>query len=458
MDYSVFVLKILPFSIGMALALFFLYFAYVSRREKEYWAARKALFMAVVLALPYMLTTFILAPWQPYAVGLLLLLIIIPTILFLIPRKKRREVIPGPRGRIDERDIMFSRNRLEPGSKRFENYYRAHPEKKEADDQFRRLPGLLKEGSAFYEPLSFTFADATFETTQNLHPFVEGAAAAEKISGDAEKNTSFILGWLKQAGTVSAGITELQEEHLYSHVGRGKDYGREVRKEHRYAIAFTVEMSKNMMDAAPFGPTVMESAWQYLRAATIAVQLAEFIRELGYPARAHIDGNYRVVCPLVARDAGLGEIGRMGLLMTPELGPRVRIGVVTTDIPLIPGKRKYDYSVIDFCEMCKKCADVCPSSAISEQPRRQINGVLRWQINQEACFTYWCRIGTDCGRCVVACPYAHPTTFLHNMVRKGIRYSRNFARFALWMDDFFYGRKPKPKPAPEWMNGIKKMV
>lgn len=66
------------------------------------------------------------------------------------------------------------------------------------------------------------------------------------------------------------------------------------------------------------------------------MQLAEFMRSIGYPARAHIDGSYRVVCPLVARDAGLGEIGRMGLLMTPELGPRVRIAVVTTDLPLVP--------------------------------------------------------------------------------------------------------------------------
>ena len=451
MDYSSFLLKMLPFLIGTVLALFFLYFAYVSWRENEYRAVRQALILAFLLPTPYILITFVAAPWQSYVASFLLLLIILPAIVLLIPRKKRKEAVPRPRGRIDERDIMFSRNRLKAGSERFENYYKAHPEKREADDRFRQLPGLLKKGSAFYEPLSFTFADATFETTQNLHPFVDGIVAREKKSEDAGKNTEFILGWLKQAGTVSAGIAELKEEHFYSHVGRGQDYGKEVYKEHRYAIAFTVEMSKTMMDAAPYGPTVMESAWQYLRAATIAVQLAEFIRELGYPARAHIDGNYRVVCPLVARDAGLGEIGRMGLLMTPELGPRVRIGVVTTDIPLIPGKREYDYSVIDFCEMCKKCANVCPSSAISKQPRREINGVLRWQINQEACFTYWCRIGTDCGRCVVVCPYAHPATFLHNMVRKGIRYSRNFARFALWMDDFFYGPKPKPKPAAKWL-------
>ena len=443
--------KAVPFLTGILLALFFSYFAFASWKENEHRAMRQALLLALVLAIIYIGIAFINQPWQPYVTGLLLVLILLPIIFFLIPRKKNTEAIPHANGRIDERDIMFSRNRLEPGSERFENYYHSHPEKRAVDNRFRELPGLLKKGSAFYEPFSFTFADATFELAKKLHPFVDGAVDEHRRKINPEKTSTFILGWLKQAGVVAAGISELKEEHLYSHIGRGKDFGKEVHKEHRYVIAFTVEMSKTMMDAAPYGPTVMESAWQYLRAATIAVQLAEYIRELGYRARAHIDGNYRVVCPLVARDAGLGEIGRMGLLMTPELGPRVRIGVVTTDIPLIPVKREYDFSVIDFCEMCKKCAVVCPSSAISQKPRREINGVLRWQINQEACFTYWCRIGTDCGRCVAVCPY--PDSFLHNMVRKGIRYSRNFARFALWMDDFFYGRKPKPKPTPEWMKG-----
>jgi len=90
-----------------------------------------------------------------------------------------------------------------------------------------------------------------------------------------------------------------------------------------------------MVNSGPLAPIIMESSQKYLDSGSIAVQLAAFIRNLGYPALAHIDGNYQVVCPLVARDAGLGDIGRMGLLMTPKLGPRVRIGVVTTDLPLL---------------------------------------------------------------------------------------------------------------------------
>jgi len=183
----------------------------------------------------------------------------------------------------------------------------------------------------------------------------------------------------------------------------------------------------------------------------MAVQVAQFIRGLGCDARAHIDGNYRVVCPLVARDAGLGEIGRMGLLMTPQLGPRVRIAVVTTDLPLVTDERNYDPTTIDFCVHCKKCADACPSRAIPFEDREEVDGARRWQVDSEACYTLWCKLGTDCGRCMSVCPYSHPDNLLHNLVRRGVRNSVLFRRLAIWADDLFYGKKPPPPPPQEWM-------
>jgi reductive dehalogenase len=220
---------------------------------------------------------------------------------------------------------------------------------------------------------------------------------------------------------------------------------------HKWAFALTVEMHKEMIDSAPLGPTVMESAQQYLSSGAIATQIAAFIRKHRWPARAHIDGNYRVVCPLVARDAGLGEIGRMGLLMTPELGPRVRIAVVTTDMPLVPTPRGGDPTMMDFCRICKKCADVCPSQSISFEDPGFVDGVTRWQIDQASCYTFWSTVGTDCAKCVRACPYSHPDNLLHNIVRGGIRTSSRFRRFALKMDDVFYGRTPPPEDIPDWL-------
>jgi len=158
-----------------------------------------------------------------------------------------------------------------------------------------------------------------------------------------------------------------------------------------------------------------------------------------------------VVCPLVARDAGLGEIGRMGLLMTPKLGPRVRLAVVTTNAPLQENKTRLDTSVIDFCALCKKCATACPSQSIPHEGRSQIEGALRWQIHSETCFTYWATIGTDCGKCMQVCPYSHPNNALHNSIRWGIGNNWLFRRLALAFDNLFYGKHHGSQKIPSWI-------
>jgi ferredoxin len=294
-------------------------------------------------------------------------------------------------------------------------------------------------------------SNATFKTVTSFWAQVEEEPSGEKRSLDPRQVTRFVKKWSRSLGAVSVGVTELKDYHKYSIIGRTEPWGGPVTLDHRFAIAFTVEMNKVMVDRAPYGPTVMESAQQYLNSGAIALQVANFIRELGFEARAHLDGNYRVVCPLVARDAGLGEIGRMGILMTPELGPRVRIAVVTTDMPLMVDPPRRDETMIDFCARCKKCANVCPSKAISFDDRETIDGALRWRINQEKCFTYWCAVGTDCSRCMKVCPYSHPDNVLHNAVRWGVRRSALFRELAIVLDDFFYGKLPPPADVPDWM-------
>jgi ferredoxin len=366
-----------------------------------------------------------------------------------MPFGKKKEGIV-PREKQDERDTMFSRNLLKTGTKEFEEYYSNHPDKKEKDKKFRKNPGLLAEGTLFYNKHIFRAAEANFDLITENRRFVTGAVAEKNKEADAEKTTPFIKNLAKKYGALDVGITLLKNEHLYSFRGRNHNYGEKVDNNHQYAIGLTVEMDQDFTRNAPYALAVLESSRQYVRSGIIALKMAHYIRRLGYDARAHIDGEYEVICPLVARDAGLGEIGRMGLLMTPNQGPRVRIAVVTTSIPLLLDKRKEDYSMIDFCKTCKKCAEVCPSRAISFDDRKEINGVLRWQIDQEACFTYWTKAGTDCARCMSVCPYSHPDNALHRVVRYGIKNSPVFRYLAVKMDDFFYGRKPEPLKMPEW--------
>ena len=435
---------------GAGLFLFFVYTVVVSVREREPVAAKRFLITAVLLMLPFFLTAFIPFTGKVIVFSLLMAGWAAGLLIFLIPNGKNRAYRQvKPAARIDERDTMFSRNELIRGTENFEDYYGRNPEKKVLDDRFRKNAGLLQKGTTQYHPFYFASADASFETIAALRDFVNGTVAEKRIPTEAEAISRYIKNWAKKLGAVDCGITELQDYHIYSTGGRGERYGRKFVKNHRFALAFTVEMDHEMIQTAPAGTVVMESGQQYLESGRIALQVARFIRNLGYEARAHIDGNYEVVCPLVARDAGLGEIGRMGLLMTPKQGPRVRISVVTTNLPLVTDKPLHDFSFIDACVRCKKCAEVCPSHAISFNDREIINGSLRWQINQESCFTFWTIAGTDCGRCISVCPYAHPDNALHNLVRLGMHNSGVFRKAALKMDDLFYGCKPAPKPVPE---------
>jgi reductive dehalogenase len=467
---------------GVVLFLFLTWAGWVSRSEGESQASVRLWVMAFLLPIPFLAPLFLPEETGARLAVLLMGLGFLGSLAFLLPFRGRKLLVLGrPVPGVDERDIMFSRAMLVPGTGRFEEYYASRPGVRALDDGFRKEPGLLAAGSVHFHREGFAAADSAFWTIEMLRPFVEGDGAetikaggsgspglAVKLGGervpfpekgrmpsDPEAMTRFLKGWTMKMGAHSVGVTELRDYHLYTHVGRGPDYGKAVTVDHTFALALTVEMDKEMVDRAPRSPTAMESALQYLRCGVMAVQLADLIRRLGYRARAHVDGNYRVICPLVARDAGLGEFGRMGLLMTPRLGPRVRIAVVTTDLPLATDTPASDPTTIGFCLGCRKCAESCPSRAIpAGDPEEDENGVLRWRIDAEACFTLWGRLGTDCARCMAVCPYSHPDNTMHSLVRMGIRHNALFRKGALWMDDLVYGRRPSPKGELDWMAAL----
>lgn len=418
-------------------------FVILSLIEKE----KRAAVRGALITFPFS-AIYLLAFLLPEKVQLVIILIsfgllVLAGILFFVPTKTQLAVFNQPTAQVDEREIIFTRARLEPGTPLYESYYRDHPQQKSQDDASREQTGLLSPESRFMDPLHRASAVGSFSLTEALREAVDGPISIERTQSSGEDFTKIVKKLAKYYGALDCGITDLKPAHIYSHIGRGTGkYGDKVTLDHQFAIAFTVEMDFEMTSYGPYAPVVMESARQYVESARVSIQLAAAIRDLGYPARAHIDGNYRVIAPLVARDAGLGEIGRMGLLMTPFQGPRVRVGVVTTDMPLISDPYSGEPSIIDFCRICKKCAHNCPSQSIPHGEREISNGVLRWQINPESCYHYWTIVGTDCGRCLAVCPYSHPDNLLHNLVRWGIKRSGTFRRAALFLDDFFYGKKP----------------
>lgn len=436
---------------SITLFIFFSY-ALISLREDVIRAAGisglmgtfGAGFFLAALALPLTMKWGILL-----ALFLILLIILV---LFFMPIGRIEHMDSDRKERFDERDIVFSRTRLEPGSKRYREYYETHPEKHPIDEKNRANPGLLSPKARKADPLIFPAAGACFDLTETLRDAVDGPIADDKMDASPGEFTSIIKGLALHLGAVDVGVAQLKKGHIYSHIGRGSgNYGDPIELPHRFAIAFTVEMDYALMGCAPDAPVILESARKYVDAAMIAIELGSLCRRLGYPARAHIDGNYRVIAPLVARDAGLGEIGRMGILMTPRLGPRVRLGIITTDLPLVPDPPFNGRGMIDFCGICLKCAENCPSLAISFEGRTQDNVGLRWKLDEDRCFSYWKVIGTDCGLCMTVCPYSHPDNWAHNLVRSMASRSGFARRAARALDDLYYGRKPAHRKPPDWV-------
>ncbi len=384
-------------------------------------------------------------------VVLLLVLFAFSLWFFLKPPVKGADKQGQPLREVDEAHIPFARMDLEPGTTPYLDYYSQNPDKLFADEKARKLPGLLSVQGIHHNPFTFASANAAFSLIESFKEAMQHPVSDVKQPVDPRQLGHYIKSWTHQLGTHSTGIALVKDYHFYTKRGRGEERGKTVVNKHKYAIAFTVEMNHENVAAAPQSSIILESSKQYLNAANVALLVCVFLKNLGYDARAHIDGDYEVICPLVAKDAGLGEIGRMGLLMTPGLGPRARIGVVTTDAPLEPDAYEHDPTMIAFCRFCKKCADCCPGNAIPDGEMEMVNGVKRWKINWDACYHYWGVSGTDCGRCISVCPFSHPNNAMHNLIRRLIRRSTLLARVAYLGDDLLYGRKPKPTSLPRWM-------
>ena len=370
------------YTIGVILIITFSSFTYISINEKQKRATTLS-FIIFLFSVGYLFAIRYLPATVKFSITLIeLFIIVLLTIIYFLPSKHKSVDQENPQTRFDERDIMFARARLVPGSKEFNSYYHLRPENYNDDEITRGKPGLFSNKSLYANPVLFAAANASFFMTENLSDAVYGPVNNLQQKYDTSSFTKLIKNVTKYYGALNVGITTMRPYHVYSHIGRGSGiYGTPIPVEHKYAIAFTVEMDHALVCTYPMPQGSMETAKQYVEASRVAVQLAAFIRNLGYTARAHIDGNYRVIAPLVARDANLGEIGRMGLLITPHEGPRVRIGVVTTNMELFPDPRKVDHSIIEFCEICKKCAENCPSRSIPFESQKIIDGAKRWKIN-----------------------------------------------------------------------------
>jgi epoxyqueuosine reductase len=102
---------------------------------------------------------------------------------------------------------------------------------------------------------------------------------------------------------------------------------------------------------------------------------------------------------MAAYYAGLGTMGLLNCLLTPEFGPRARFVSVFTSAVLAPDS----IMAKDLCTKCEACAKCCPVNALQ---RREDS--FRGDYDVQACLQRHIELTHDkaypCGICTKVCP------------------------------------------------------
>jgi reductive dehalogenase len=377
--------------------------------------------------------------------------------------------------RIDERDTVFSREALEPGTGAEVEYHTRFPERKEVDEKLRQFIEVKLGGRTPRAVLDNAVYKSHFVTASALAlpDFVDGDPGERKIDLAGGKEGSFKLKHFALGlGASQVGIGPLNPNWVYSHRGcrpffdesyvnppffkgipegyQGAQYGDPIELDHKNAIVMAFAQDPALIQTGPSVGVDFEVGRAYAASVLASVQLAQFIRALGFRARAHHLRNSLVILPPVAVDAGIGELARCGYVVSRTLGANFRLSCVTTDMPLLYS-HPAELGMQDFCSKCLKCARTCPAQAIPMGDKTEVNGTLRWKLDAEKCLLYWGKSGYTCGICQVICPWSKPQTPFHRAVASTAVNVPMLRSLLVKADDWVYGAKYKRRPIPDWL-------
>ncbi len=239
-----------------------------------------------------------------------------------------------------------------------------------------------------------------------------GAAEDQRDVPSAFAMSNEIKRVAKAFGADLVGVTAFDPRWVYTH-----KYSAETKEEKpnelpeglHNVIVIATSMDHDLIQTVPSALSGTATGLGYARDTVTVLSLGQYIRNLGFRAVESL--NDTALAVPYAIQAGLGEYGRHGIIITKEFGPRVRLGKIFTDLPL-DHDRPRRFGVKEFCDQCNRCADACPAKAIphgepSDQVYNRSNlvGVKKWSVDAEKCFGFWVGQNSDCSICIRVCPY-----------------------------------------------------
>lgn len=317
----------------------------------------------------------------------------------------------------------------------------------------------------------------------HLHPSAGGIISPEELGvprweGNPEENTRLVRAALKYFGAAQVGFVELDERTrklVYSFDGvDGKalefenvdlayetDNKRVIPERARWVIVFSLQMSEELIkrDAGKV-PTPLSSSptsFGYARARNVIDRLQIFLHGLGYQGLMGEWYNSLACAPALGIMAGLGELSRINVMISPEYGPLQRVFRVITDLPLAPS-RPINAGIMRFCRTCKICAELCPPGALSmdTEPSWEVAGPWNnpghraYFQNGTKCMTWWRVSTTGCSKCLAVCPFSRKDkSFIHKLVAPTLSFTPLLNGFFTRMHTVFGYETPR-EPESWW--------
>lgn len=167
------------------------------------------------------------------------------------------------------------------------------------------------------------------------------------------------------------------------------------------AMVLGMEMDRELLDEAPAPGDKLFDFETYIELGKRVFEVANFIRSRGYRCYARVPFDGWIKYPPHAINAGLGELGAMGVVITKQYGPRVRWTMISIDADIEIDK-PVDLNMAAYCDDCKLCIKACPADAISEE-RIWWRGVHKRKNNNTKCWPYFVKY-EGCAICLKVCP------------------------------------------------------